>query len=141
MNIINKIKIIFLIALIASQLQLNHLSAAEDKNIIDEEELPAMDPFLGSSGVTGGKTTTASNNQSTGLLSDLRLIGTIVGANKSYAIFSAGDGSTLKYQTNQFITDTTSLVEILKDRILIKDEKDQNFYEVDMNNKIESNDG
>jgi hypothetical protein len=141
MNIINKIKIIFLIALIASQLQLNHLSAAEDKNIIDEEELPAMDPFLGSSGVTGGKTTAASNNQSTGLLSDLRLIGTIVGANKSYAIFSAGDGSTLKYQTNQFITDTTSLVEILKDRILIKDEKDQNFYEVDMNNKIESNDG
>ena len=141
MNIINKIKIIFLIALIASQLQLNHLSAAEDKNIIDEEELPAMDPFLGSSGVTGGKTTTASNNQSTGLLSDLRLIGTIVGANKSYAIFSAGDGSTLKYQTNQFITDTTTLVEILKDRILIKDEKDQNFYEVDMNNKIESNDG
>jgi hypothetical protein len=141
MNIINKIKIIFLIALIASQLQLNHLSAAEDKNIIDEEELPAMDPFLGSSGVTGGKTTTASNNQSTGLLSDLRLIGTIVGANKSYAIFSAGDGSMLKYQTNQFITDTTTLVEILKDRILIKDEKDQNFYEVDMNNKIESNDG
>ena len=141
MNIINKIKIIFLIALIASQLQLNHLSAAEDKNIIDEEELPAMDPFLGSSGVTGGKTTAASNNQSTGLLSDLRLIGTIVGANKSYAIFSSGDGSTLKYQTNQFITDTTSLVEILKDRILIKDEKDQNFYEVDMNNKIESNDG
>ena len=141
MNIINKIKIIFLIALIASQLQLNHLSAAEDKSIIDEEELPAMDPFLGSSGVTGGKTTTASNNQSTGLLSDLRLIGTIVGANKSYAIFSSGDGSTLKYQTNQFITDTTTLVEILKDRILIKDEKDQNFYEVDMNNKIESNDG
>jgi hypothetical protein len=141
MNIINKIKIIFLIALIASQLQLNHLSAAEDKNIIDEEELPAMDPFLGSSGVTGGKTTTASNNQSTGLLSDLRLIGTIVGTNKSYAIFSAGDGSMLKYQTNQFITDTTTLVEILKDRILVKDEFDQKFYEVDMNNKIESNDG
>ena len=127
-------------ALIAFQMQSNNLNA-EEKKIIDEEELPAMDPFLGSSGVTGGKTTAASNNQSTGLLSDLRLIGTIVGANKSYAIFSSGDGSTLKYQTNQFITDTTSLVEILKDRILIKDEKDQNFYEVDMNNKIESNDG
>ena len=140
MNIINKIKIFFLIALIAFQMQSNNLNA-EEKKIIDEEELPAMDPFLGSSGVTGGKTTAASNNQSTGLLSDLRLIGTIVGANKSYAIFSAGDGSTLKYQTNQFITDTTTLVEILKDRILIKDEKDQNFYEVDMNNKIESNDG
>ena len=140
MNIINKIKIFFLIALIAFQIQSNNLNA-EEKKIIDEEELPAMDPFLGSSGVTGGKTTAASNNQSTGLLSDLRLIGTIVGANKSYAIFSSGDGSTLKYQTNQFITDTTTLVEILKDRILIKDEKDQNFYEVDMNNKIESNDG
>jgi hypothetical protein len=140
MNIINKIKIFFLMALIAFQMQSNNLNA-EEKKIIDEEELPAMDPFLGSSGVTGGKTTAASNNQSTGLLSDLRLIGTIVGANKSYAIFSSGDGSTLKYQTNQFITDTTSLVEILKDRILIKDEKDQNFYEVDMNNKIESNDG
>ena len=140
MNIINKIKIFFLMALIAFQMQSNNLNA-EEKKIIDEEELPAMDPFLGSSGVTGGKTTAASNNQSTGLLSDLRLIGTIVGANKSYAIFSAGDGSTLKYQTNQFITDTTTLVEILKDRILIKDEKDQNFYEVDMNNKIESNDG
>ena len=127
-------------ALIAFQMQSNNLNA-EEKKIIDEEELPAMDPFLGSSGVTGGKTTAASNNQSTRLLSDLRLIGTIVGANKSYAIFSSGDGSTLKYQTNQFITDTTTLVEILKDRILIKDENDQNFYEVDMNNKIESNDG
>jgi hypothetical protein len=139
MNIINKIKIFFLMALIAFQMQSNNLNA-EEKKIIDEEELPAMDPFLGSSGVTGGKTTAASNNQSTGLLSDLRLIGTIVGANKSYAIFSSGDGSTLKYQTNQFITDTTTLVEILKDRIIIKDENDQNFYEVDMNNKIESND-
>ena len=140
MNIINKIKIFFLMALIAFQMQSNNLNA-EEKKIIDEEELPAMDPFLGSSGVTGGNITSANNNQNTGLLSDLRLVGTIVGANKSYAIFSSGDGSTLKYQTNQFITDTTSLVEILKDRILIKDEKDQNFYEVDMNNKIESNDG
>ena len=140
MNIINKIKIFFLMALIAFQMQSNNLNA-EEKKIIDEEELPAMDPFLGSSGVTGGNITSTNNNQDTGLLSDLRLIGTIVGANKSYEIFSAGDGSTLKYQTNQFITDTTTLVEILKDRILIKDEKDQNFYEVDMNNKIESNDG
>ena len=140
MNIINKIKIFFLMALIAFQMQSNNLNA-EEKKIIDEEELPAMDPFLGSSGVTGGNITSANNNQNTGLLGDLRLVGTIVGANKSYAIFSAGDGSTLKYQTNQFITDTTTLVEILKDRILIKDEKDQNFYEVDMNNKIESNDG
>ena len=140
MNIINKIKIFFLMALIAFQMQSNNLNA-EEKKIIDEEELPAMDPFLGSSGVTGGNITSTNNNQNTGLLSDLRLVGTIVGANKSYAIFSSGDGSTLKYQTNQFITNTTSLVEILKDRILVKDEKDQNFYEVDMNNKIESNDG
>ena len=127
-------------ALIAFQIQSNNLNA-EEKKIIDEEELPAMDPFLGSSGVTGGNITSTNNNQNTGLLSDLRLVGTIVGANKSYAIFSAGDGSTLKYQTNQFITDTTTLVEILKDRILVKDEFDQKFYEVDMNNKIESNDG
>ena len=140
MNIINKIKIFFLIALIAFQMQSNNLNA-EEKKIIDEEELPAMDPFLGSSGVTGGNITSTNNNQNTGLLRDLRLVGTIVGANKSYAIFSAGDGSTLKYQTNQFITDTTTLVEILKDRILVKDEFDQKFYEVDMNNKIESNDG
>ena len=140
MNILNKIKIFFLMALIAFQMQSNNLNA-EEKKIIDEEELPAMDPFLGSSGVTGGNITSTNNNQNTGLLSDLRLVGTIVGANKSYAIFSAGDGSTLKYQTNQFITDTTTLVEILKDRILVKDEFDQKFYEVDMNNKIESNDG
>ena len=140
MNIINKIKIFFLMALIAFQMQSNNLNA-EEKKIIDEEELPAMDPFLGSSGVTGGNITSTNNNQNTGMLSDLRLVGTIVGANKSYAIFSAGDGSTLKYQTNQFITDTTTLVEILKDRILVKDEFDQKFYEVDMNNKIESNDG
>ena len=139
MNIINKIKIFFLMALIAFQMQSNNLNA-EEKKIIDEEELPAMDPFLGSSGVTGGNITSTNNNQNTGMLSDLRLVGTIVGANKSYAIFSTGDGSTLKYQTNQFITDTTTLVEILKDRILVKDENDKLFYEVDMNNKIESND-
>tara|TARA_B110000881_G_C18390940_1_gene420997 strand:- start:348 stop:767 length:420 start_codon:yes stop_codon:yes gene_type:complete len=139
MNIINKKIIIFLMALIAFQLQLNNLNA-EDK-IIDEEELPAMDPFLGSSGVTGENTTSAKNNQNNGLLSDLRLVGTIIGSNKSYAIFSSADGSPLKYQTNQYITDTTTLIEILKDRIVVKDENDQLFYEVDMNNRIESNDG
>ncbi|MDC0618739.1 hypothetical protein OAO89_00290 [Pelagibacteraceae bacterium] len=136
----NKIKISLIVAFIAFQMQSNNLNA-EEKKIINEEELPAMDPFLGSAGVTGGNITSTNNNQNTGLLKDLRLVGTIVGANKSYAIFSAGDGSTLKYQTNQFITDTTTLVEILKDRILVKDEFDQKFYEVDMNNKIESNDG
>ena len=35
-------------ALIAFQMQPNNLNA-EEKKIIDEEELPAMDPFLGSS--------------------------------------------------------------------------------------------
>ena len=83
MNIINKKLLIFLMTIMFCQFQLINLKA-DDTKIIDEEELPAIDPFAGGVGSTNQVTET--DNQMTsnnGLLNNLRLVGTIIGENKS----------------------------------------------------------
>ena len=47
MNIINKKLLIFLMTIMFCQFQLINLKAADDTTIIDDEELPAIDPFAG----------------------------------------------------------------------------------------------
>ena len=66
---------------------------AETKKIENEEELPAIDPFSGGSGVSSQKNSDNQPNSNNGLMNDLRLVGTILSINKKIAIFSARDGS------------------------------------------------
>ena len=140
MNIINKKLLIFLMTIMFCQFQLINLKA-DDTKIIDEEELPAIDPFAGGVGSTNQVTET--DNQMTsnnGLLNNLRLVGTIIGENKKIAIFSAPDGRVRQFEEDEAITDTTILLDIFDDVVIVLD-GENNKFEVYMNNIIKPSEG
>ena len=141
MNIINKKLLIFLMTIMFCQFQLINLKAADDTTIIDDEELPAIDPFAGGSSSTNQVTETDSQMTSNnGLLNNMRLVGIIIGENKKIAIFSAPDGRAFKYEENEAITDTTTILDIFSDVVIVQDEEN-NKFEVYMNNIIKPSEG
>ena len=139
-NKILKILLLFLMVLF-SQLQFQSLKA-EDTNNLDEEELPAIDPFAGGVGNTnqGSAETTGQTSQGSGLLNNMRLVGTILGEKKKIAIFSSPDGGAFKFEENEAITDLITLVEIFNDVVIVQDET-KNEFEVYMNNIIKPSGG
>ena len=139
-NKILKILLLFLMVLF-SQLQFQSLKA-EDANNLDDEELPAIDPFAGGVGNTnqGSVETTGQTSQGSGLLNNMRLVGTILGEKKKIAIFSSPDGGAFKFQENEAITDLITLVEIFNDVVIVQDES-KNEFEVYMNNIIKPSGG
>ena len=139
-NKILKVLLLFLIVLF-SQLQFQSLKA-EDTNNLDDEELPAIDPFAGGVGnINQGSTeTTGQTSQGSGLLNNMRLVGTILGEKKKIAIFSSPDGGAFKFQENETITDLITLVEIFNDVVIVQDES-KNEFEVYMNNIIKPSGG
>jgi len=141
MNIINKKLLIFLMTIMFCQFQLINLKAA-DTTIIDDEELPAIDPFAGSVGSTNQviETDNSQINLNSGLLNNMRLVGTVIGENKNIAIFSAPDGGTFKYEEYEAITETTTLLEIFNDFVIVQD-GENNIFEVYMNNIIKPSEG
>ena len=142
MNIINKKLLIFLMTIMFCQFQLINLKAADDTTIIDDEELPAIDPFSSGSSVTNQVTETDNSqmNSNSGLLNNMRLVGIIIGENKKIAIFSAPNGGAFKYEENEAITDTTILLDIFNDVVIVQDEEN-NKFEVYMNNIIKPSEG
>ena len=60
--------------------------------------------------------------------------------NKKIAIFSSPDGGAFKYQEKDLITDTTTLIEVFNEVIIVRDESNKE-YEVYMNNIIKPIDG
>ena len=118
---INKFLKLLLITVLFFQFQ---TLKAEDTNKIDEEELPAIDPFAGGVGNTsqGTTETTGTVSQGSGLLNSMRLVGTIMGKNKKIAIFSSPDGGAFKYVENDSITDTTMLIEVFNEVVIIRDD-------------------
>ena len=70
----------------------------------------------------------------------MRLVGTIIGENNKIAVFSAADGGAYKYEENQAITDTTTLIEIFNDVVIVQD-AENNMFEVYMNNTIKPSEG
>ena len=78
-----------------------------------------------------------SNN---GLLNNLKLVGTIIGENNRIAIFSAPDGLVREFEEDEAITDTTILLEIFDDFVIVIDGENNNF-EVYMNNIIKPSEG
>ena len=140
MNINNKKILIFLMTIMLCQFQTINLKA-EDVTSIDDEELPAIDPFSGGVGSTNQVIETdnqvSSNN---GLLNNMRLVGTIIGENNKIAVFSAPDGGAYKYEENQAITDTTTIRDIYSDVVIVQD-GENNLFEVYMNNIIKPSEG
>ena len=140
MNIKNKKILIFFMTIMLCQFQAINLKADEHTSI-DDEELPAIDPFAGGVGSTNQIMETdnqvSSNN---GLLNNMRLVGTIIGENNKIAVFSAPDGGAYKYEENQAITDTTTIMDIYSDVVIVQD-GENNLFEVYMNNIIKPSEG
>ena len=62
----------------------------ENKDTEIDEELPAVNPFLGGASIsTGQNNTNAGNSQDGSLLNNLKLVGIIKGEGKNIAIFSS----------------------------------------------------
>ena len=139
MNINNKKILIFLMTIMLCQFQILNLKADEHSSL-DDEELPAIDPFSGgvSTNQAGETDTQVSSNN--GLLNNMRLVGTITGENKQIAVFSAADGGAYKYEEDQAITDTTMIRNIYSDFVIVQD-GENNLFEVYMNNIIKPSDG
>jgi len=139
MNINNKKILIFLMTIMLCQFQILNLKADEHSSL-DDEELPAIDPFSGgvSTNQAGETDTQVSSNN--GLLNNMRLVGTIIGENKQIAVFSAADGGAYKYEEDQAITDTTTIRDIFSDFVIVQDGAN-NLFEVYMNNIIKPSDG
>ena len=139
MHINNKQILIFLMTIMLCQFQMVNLKADEHSSL-DDEELPAIDPFAGgvSTNQVGETDTQVSSNN--GLLNNMRLVGTITAENKQIAVFSAADGGAYKYEEDQAITDTTTIRNIYSDFVIVQD-GGNNFFEVYMNNIIKPSDG
>ena len=121
------------------QFQMVNLKADEHSSL-DDEELPAIDPFAGgvSTNQAGETDTQVSSNN--GLLNNMRLVGTITADNKQIAVFSAADGGAYKYEEDQAITDTTMIRNIYSDFVIVQD-GENNLFEVYMNNIIKPSEG
>ena len=139
MNINNKKILIFLMTIMLCQFQILNLKADEHSSL-EDEELPAIDPFSGgvSTNQAGETDTQVSSNN--GLLNNMRLVGTITAENKQIAVFSAADGGAYKYEEDQAITDTTMIRNIYSDFVIVQDGAN-NLFEVYMNNIIKPSDG
>ena len=144
---INKL-FLFLIILIFQILSLNSVSYSDEEvnkeNVeteinLDEEELPAIDPFQSSSAVTSGVSQDGGvqANPDLGLLSGFKLVGVIMGETKKIAVLSTNEGYAIKFEENDKINENVELQEIYSDHLLIKD-MDEKFYEVYMNDIIKS---
>ena len=134
MNIINKILIILILSL-----NLNSVSFSdehENKELLDEE-LPATNPFSGSTGNISSGTMGGGNVNSGGagsLLNNLKLVGIIKGEEKRFAIFSSPDGRSVRYTENSIVDINLMILDIFVDHIYFKSNEEE--YSVNLDNII-----
>ena len=137
MNIKIKKNLIFFVIIFL--LQLCVFSSIQAADEIEDEELPALDPFAGGAGLT---TTQDPSMSSIGgsVINDMKLVGTISGAHKKIAVLATPDGRALKFEENEFATDDIQILEIYEDFVVIRiGFEDQ--YEVYMNNQMRPMEG
>ena len=142
MNISKIFKALLLfLTVILFQLQFQSLKA-EDTSNLDDEELPAIDPFAGGVGTANQASTESMGqvSQGGGLLNGMRLVGTILGENKKIAIFSSPDGGAFKFEESEAITESTTLVDVFNEVVIVQDDS-KNEFEVYMNNIIKPSGG
>ena len=130
-----------LIALIIFLQFFNINLRADDLNKIDEEELPAQDPFI-----SGNATTSVSEgeiNQVSSFPNDIngiRLIGTVLGESRNIALISTPDGSTRIYGENEIIFGDIQLLDISLDWISVRLNAEEN-YDISINGTITPQEG
>ena len=134
-------KTFILIALIISLQFFNINLRAADLNKIDEEELPAQDPFI-----SGNATTSVSEgeiNQVSSFPNDIngiRLIGTVLGGSRNIALISTPDGSTRIYGENEIIFGDIQLLDISLNWISVRLNAEEN-YDININGQIMPQEG
>ena len=134
-------KTFILIALIISLQFFNINLRAADLNKIDEEELPAQDPFI-----SGNATTSVSEgeiNQVSSFPNDIngiRLIGTVLGESRNIALISTPDGSTRIYGEDEIIFGDIQLLDISLDWISVRLNAEEN-YDININGQIMAQEG
>ena len=142
MNISKILKVLLLfLTVLFFQLQFQSLKA-EDTNNLDDEELPAIDPFAGGVGTAhlGSLDSSVEVSLVGGLLNGMSLVGIILGENLKLAVFSSPDGGAFKFEESEAITDTTTLVDIFNEVVVVQDDS-KNEFEVYMNNIIKPSGG
>ena len=115
--------------------QFFHLNLrADDHNKIDEEELPALDPFLGGAvAASAGQT-----DQTNSLLSDInsiRLIGTANAGYRNFALILLPDGTTIVKGEDETIIADIQLLDIGHDWISVRLNAEKN-YDITINGQI-----
>ena len=134
-------KTFILIALIISLQFFNINLRADDLNKIDEEELPAQDPFI-----SGNATTSVSEgeiNQVSSFPNDIngiRLIGIVLGESRNIALISTPDGSTRIYGENEIIFGDIQLLDVSLNWISIRLNAEEN-YDININGQIMPQEG
>ena len=140
MNMKNN-KIFTLISLIVflQFFQINLHAADIDK--IDEEELPAQDPFAGGAASTSESEEGSNQTSSFGNdINGIRLIGTVIGDYRNVALILTPDGSTSVYGENEFIFGDIQLLDVGHDWISVRLNAEEN-YDISINGKITPQEG
>ena len=136
MNI--KIKKNLISFVIVFLLQLCFLPTTYAADEIEDEELPATDPFAGTASMTSQDSNMPS--VSGNIINDMKLIGTVSGAHKKIAVLAMPDGRALKFEENEFVTDTFQVLEIYETFIVVRVEAKDEF-EVFMSGQINPREG
>ena len=140
MNIKNK-KIFTLVALIIflQFFQINLRAADLDK--IDEEELPAQDPFAGGTASTSESEEGSNQTSSFGNdINGIKLIGTVIADRRNMALILTPDGLTDVYGENEIIYGDIQLLDIFHDWISVRLNAEKN-YDISINGKITPQEG
>ena len=132
---INKILILFLILGFNTQI----FADQHEKKELDEE-LPAVNPFLGGASSSAGQNNTNTESSQNGsLLNNLKLVGIIKGEVKNIAIFSSPDGRSVRYSEDTIVNPNLMILDIFSDHIYFKSNKQE--YSIDLNNNITKSEG
>tara|TARA_B100001093_G_scaffold210520_1_gene202114 strand:+ start:262 stop:744 length:483 start_codon:yes stop_codon:yes gene_type:complete len=112
----------------------------ENINTEIDEELPAVNPFLGgTSSSTGQNNTNVENSQDGSLFNNLKLIGIIESEKKNIAIFSSPDGRSFRYSEDTIVNSNLMILDIFNDHIYFKSNEQE--YTIDLNNNITESEG
>ena len=112
----------------------------ENKETPIDEELPAVNPFLGGASSSAGQNNTnTENSQDVSLLNNLKLVGIIKGEDKNIAIFSSPDGRSVRYLEDTIVNPNLMILEIFDNHIYFKSNGQE--YTIDLNNNIAKSEG
>jgi len=116
------------------------ITTVENKDTTIDEELPAVNPFLGGASTSAGQNNTnAENSQDGSLLNNLKLVGIIKGEAKNIAIFSSPDGRSIRYSEGTIVNANLMILDIFNDHIYFKINEQE--YTIDLNNIITKSEG